>query len=100
MSASGRSSPRRQASHPDNHFLIAKITPPALPTWVVSRPRIESRIAAGARGPLTVITGPPGAGKTIAMASWVAASSAQGPTAWLTLDEYDNRPRVFWSYVV
>ncbi|HEY3953259.1 MAG TPA: LuxR C-terminal-related transcriptional regulator [Streptosporangiaceae bacterium] len=103
MSALARSAypaSRRQASSVDDPLLAARITPPDLPRWVVSRQRIEKRIADGARGPLTVITGPPGAGKTIAMASWVAANAGQNPTAWLALDEYDNRPRVFWPYVV
>src|SRR5215472_8265852 len=56
-------------------------------------------IAQGAqRCPLTVVTGPPGAGKTMALALWAAAEA--GPVAWVTLDKYDNRPGVFWSYVV
>lgn len=92
--------PRRHSPQSDNPFLVAKITKPVLPGWVVPRPRIEKRIADGAHAPLTIITGPPGAGKTVAMASWAAANSAHYPTAWLTLDEYDNRPRIFWSYVV
>jgi LuxR family transcriptional regulator, maltose regulon positive regulatory protein len=32
------------------------------------------------------------------MASWAAA--APGPVAWVALDDYDNQPGVFWSYVV
>src|SRR5262249_42718302 len=28
------------------------------------------------------------------------AAVESGPVAWVTLDKYDNRPRVFWSYVV
>ncbi len=43
------------------------------------------------------MTGPPGAGKTIALALWAAAEP--GTVAWVSLDEYDNRPGVFWSYV-
>jgi LuxR family transcriptional regulator, maltose regulon positive regulatory protein len=92
--------PRRCAATPDEFFITGKITAPALPGWILPRPRIHKRIAAGARGPLTVITGPPGAGKTMAMASWAAASARVTPAAWVTLDEYDNRPRVFWAYVV
>ncbi len=80
-------------------ILAAKITPPGVPDWAVQRPRITKLIAEGARWcPLTVVTGPPGAGKTMALALWAAADS--GTVAWLSLDEYDNRPRVFWSYVV
>ena len=80
-------------------ILAAKITPPGVPDWAVQRPRITKLIAEGTRWcPLTVVTGPPGAGKTMALALWAAADA--GTVAWLSLDEYDNRPRVFWSYVV
>lgn len=89
--------PRLARSH--DPLLTSKITVPDMPDWIVSRPRIERRIAEGARGPLTLVTGPPGAGKTMAIASW-AADYSPGPVAWVTLDEYDNSPRTFWSYVV
>ena len=63
------------------------------------RPRITELIARGVRCcPLTVVTGPPGAGKTMALAMWAEAGS--WPVAWLSLDEHDNRPGVFWSYLV
>lgn len=100
-SAATRERPRLR-QHPgrlSDPVLASKITVPELPGWVVSRPRIEKQIAEGAQGPLTVVTGPPGAGKTMALVSW-AASGGAGPVVWLTLDEYDNRPRSFWSYVV
>jgi len=83
----------------DNPILISKITVPTLPGWVVARPRVDRLIADGARGPLTTITGPPGAGKTMAVALW-AGGTPPGTLAWVTLDDYDNRPKVFWSYVV
>ena len=83
----------------DDPILTSKITIPTLPDWVVPRPRVEKLIAAGARGPLTVVTGPPGAGKTMAIALW-AASVSPDAVVWITLDRYDNRPKVFWSYVV
>ncbi len=78
-----------------DNVLLTKITPPACKEWVIRRSRIEERIAAG---PLTVVTGPPGAGKTTAVASWLAV--AEDPVAWVTLDRYDSRPEVFWSTVV
>ena len=81
-------------------ILASKITAPALPAWLVSRPRIVDRIDAGRQGPLTLVSGPPGAGKTMAMTSWAATQAGQLPVAWVTLDEYDNRPRAFWSYIV
>ena len=81
-------------------MLASKIIAPALPGWVISRPRLTERIAGGAAGPLTTVTGPPGAGKTIALASWAAAGTAPGRVAWVTLDDHDNQPGSFWSHVV
>jgi LuxR family transcriptional regulator, maltose regulon positive regulatory protein len=80
-------------------ILQSKITVPALPAWAVPRPRLARRIAQGVKGMFTSITGPPGAGKTVAAASW-AAGHGRGPVAWVTLDEFDNSPEVFWPYVV
>lgn len=91
---------RRQATGAGDAVLASKITVPAAPDWLVPRERVERLVAAGARGPLTVVTGSPGAGKTVALASWAAARPAGGPIAWVTLDRFDNRPDVFWSYVV
>jgi len=51
----------------------SKIGVPALPGWVIPRPRLTARIGKGVRGPLTVVTGPPGAGKTLAVASWITS---------------------------
>jgi LuxR family maltose regulon positive regulatory protein len=95
-----RAPTRRQAARADDPVLMSKLAPPRVPGWVVPRKRIDRRIADGARGPLTVVTGPPGAGKTIAVASWAAGASGVGPVAWVTIDEYDNRQKVFWSYVL
>src|SRR5215469_1963899 len=91
--------PRTQASA-DVSILRSKITVPGVPDWAVPRPRLDRLIAEGVRGPLTALMGPPGIGKTLAMASWAAANQAPGPVAWVTLDEFDNRPRVLWSYVM
>ncbi|HET9971390.1 MAG TPA: hypothetical protein VFQ68_24355, partial [Streptosporangiaceae bacterium] len=85
---------------PGDPVLTSKVTTPELPDWAVTRPRIDMRIAEGARGPLTSVTGPPGAGKTMAVAAWAASTSYPCHLAWITIDDYDNRPRVFWSYVV
>jgi LuxR family transcriptional regulator, maltose regulon positive regulatory protein len=85
---------------PHDPVLTSKITRPDLPAWAVTRPRIDKLIAEGVRGPLTSLTGPPGAGKTMAIAAWAASTRVPCTLAWLTVDDYDNRPRVFWPYVV
>jgi LuxR family transcriptional regulator, maltose regulon positive regulatory protein len=84
----------------DDLLLASKLTAPSLPGWLVARPRLDKRIAEGTGGPLTMVTGPPGAGKTMTLASWAASSMVPGRVAWVTLDDYDNQPGSFWSYVV
>src|SRR5262249_61785893 len=76
-----RAPSRRQAPRADDPVLTSKLAPPRVPGWVVPRKRIERRIADGARGPLTGVTGPPGAGKTIAVAS-PAGARGLGPVGW------------------
>jgi LuxR family transcriptional regulator, maltose regulon positive regulatory protein len=84
----------------DISILRSKITMPAVPDWAVPRPRLDQLIAGGVQGPLTALMGPPGIGKTLAMASWIAGNRSPSPVAWVTLDEFDNRPRVLWSHVM
>ena len=89
---------RRSAVSAGDPILAAKITAPTVPAWAVQRPRIIKLIAEGTRWcPLTLVTGPPGAGKTMALALWAAAEP--GTVAWVGLDKFDNRPEGFWSYV-
>jgi LuxR family transcriptional regulator, maltose regulon positive regulatory protein len=90
---------RRVAVSAGVPILASKITAPSVPDWALPRPRIAKLIAQGTRWcPLTVLTGPAGAGKTMALAAWTAAQP--GTVAWVCLDGYDNRPEVFWSHVV
>ncbi len=80
-------------------ILPVKIAAPGVPGWAVPRPRLTRLLAESIRWhPLTVVTGPPGAGKTMALAMWAAAEP--GTVAWVRLDEFDNRPAAFWSCVV
>jgi LuxR family transcriptional regulator, maltose regulon positive regulatory protein len=80
-------------------ILPSKITIPAVPAWCVQRERVVTAISAGARGPVTVLTGPPGSGKTTALMSWAASMTRPARIAWVSLDAFDNRPATFWSYV-
>jgi LuxR family transcriptional regulator, maltose regulon positive regulatory protein len=100
MSARAAARSTGQAAGVDDPVLISKITVPGVPAWAVRRPQIDKLIAKGARGPLTTVTGPAGSGKTMAIALWAAARSDPATLVWVTLDDYDNRPKVFWSYVV
>jgi LuxR family maltose regulon positive regulatory protein len=50
--------------------------------------------------PLTLVGGPAGAGKTLLVADWIAASACSWPVVWLTAEAEDNAPGIFWAYVL
>ncbi|KOG50039.1 transcriptional regulator [Streptomyces virginiae] len=80
-------------------MLTARFTPPAVPELLVHRPELLGRLAAGARGPLTLVNGPAGSGKTVLAAHWAADRRAPRPPMWLTV-EPDDAPGAFWAYVL
>ena len=80
--------------------------PPAGKTLII-RPQLVEKLDAclhpGCR--LALISAPAGFGKTTLITSWAdrLRSANQEPTAmiaWLSLDEGDNDPVTFWSYVI
>jgi LuxR family maltose regulon positive regulatory protein len=73
--------------------------PAAQPATIV-RERLLEALDDGIRRPLTLISAPPGAGKTALLGSWIAAGRAPGPVAWLSLDVADGDRRRFWRAVL
>ena len=71
--------------------------PPPRPK-VVLRPRLIERLNEGLHRKLTLISAPAGFGKTTLVSEWVA--DCERPTAWLSLDEGDNDPTRFLTYLV
>ena len=75
-----------------------------LPRWrrdLVARPRLSERLSRGAESALTLVSAPAGFGKTTLLAEWLAAAAADGRSvAWLSLDQRDNDPALFWTYLV
>jgi hypothetical protein len=89
----------RPAVSADFPILASRITAPGVPDWAVQRPRVTELIAESTRWcPLTVVTGPAGAGKTMDLA--LRAAAEPGTVAWVYLDDNDNQPGVFWSCLV
>ena len=55
----------------------------------------------GLTHPFTLISAPAGFGKTILLSTWAQSLQARGSRlCWISLDEEDNEPRLFWSYVL
>lgn len=65
----------------------------------VHRLRVHALLEAGVRGRLTLISAPPGAGKTSALVSWLESLHARDRVAWLSLGELDDNPLIFWDRV-
>jgi LuxR family maltose regulon positive regulatory protein len=66
-----------------------------------ARTRLTERLARGDESALTLVSAPAGFGKTTLLTEWLAAAPGDGRlVAWLSLDERDNDPVLFWSYVV
>jgi LuxR family maltose regulon positive regulatory protein len=74
--------------------------PPLRPEWV-PRQRLLDRLESGLRRKLTVVSAPAGFGKTTLLSEWHGSPRDRGPSfAWVLLDEQDNEPVRFWSYVL
>lgn len=70
--------------------IATKLLPPLTPGYLIIRKRLLDRLDAGAGGPLVLLCAPPGAGKSVLLASWLQTRRQPGPVAWLSLDEDDN----------
>ena len=79
-------------------LIRTKLCPPFIRPSLVPRPRLQRRIEAGLRVPLTLIVAPAGFGKTTLVA--VGTSSSKVRLAWLSLDRDDNRVGRFLNYLV
>lgn len=80
-------------------LLATKLFVPPRQASLIARPRVLTRLQHGSRGKLTLIAAPAGSGKTSLLADWLHQPAAP-PVAWVSLDEGDNDPQRFWSYVI
>ena len=79
-------------------FLGDKLQIPQPHFPVLRRRRITGLIDQAARNRVTLVSGPAGAGKTVACATWAAAPAQARRVVWLTLDAEDQQAW-FWAYV-
>jgi LuxR family transcriptional regulator, maltose regulon positive regulatory protein len=63
----------------------------------VSRPRLFGRLAAPAR--VTVVSAPPGSGKTVLLRSWLGQAGLAGRVAWVPAWRGERDPQQFWLSV-
>lgn len=88
---------------PVPELLATKLAPPPPPAGLVARPRLTALLDGALSRRITLLSTPPGYGKTTLLSAWLtdlARRPAAPPVAWLALDEHDDDPARFWSYLL
>jgi LuxR family maltose regulon positive regulatory protein len=85
-------------------LLETKLYVPRSRRGLVPRPRLRERLDRGIASKLMLVSAPAGFGKTTLLAEWLAAGraapAADWPAAWLSVDQGDDDPASFWTYVI
>jgi len=82
---------------PTSPLLQTKLYVPRSRPGLVSRARLIERLNQAIEGRLTILSAPAGFGKTTLLGQWLASERA---AAWVSLDQSDNEPTLFWAYVI
>ena len=81
----------------DSTLIQTKYCLPRANPSAISRGRLLEKLGRAPGRALTLVVAPMGYGKTTAVYEWVEKSGL--PAAWLSLDESDDDPVVFWKYI-
>ena len=82
-------------------LLETKLYIPKRRAALVSRPRLIERMRQARDHKLTLVSAPAGFGKTTLLAEWLATDATSARVAgWLSLDQCDNDPTMFWAYFI
>ncbi len=90
-------------------LLLTKLNRPPVVQDRIDRPRLTAMLDRGLAGPLTLVSGSAGFGKTTLVSAWIDSLSASDrrasdrlptPAAWLSLDEDDSDLELFLRYFV
>ncbi len=78
-------------------ILATKLYPP-LVSKLVQRSALLDRLQAGIHGKVTIVSAPPGFGKSTLLAEWMRTAPAE-QVAWYSLDEDDDDAARFFGYI-
>jgi LuxR family transcriptional regulator, maltose regulon positive regulatory protein len=81
-------------------LLAGKLAVPLLQPSIVTRDRLIEMLDENGTRRLCVVVAPAGWGKTTLLAEWARRAGDRHSVAWVTLDETDDEPHRFWTYVV
>src|SRR5215211_1971473 len=91
--------PGATIASPSPGLVWTKLVAPALRAGLVPRAGLQSLLQASLQAKLCLVGAPAGFGKTTLLAQWRAVAGG-GRVAWVSLEEGDNDPTRFWSYLV
>src|SRR6266852_1530432 len=84
-----------------NQLLATKFYVPTTLGTLITRPRLNALLDEGLTHPFTLVSAPAGFGKTTLLSTWAESLPARHPlVAWISLDEEDNDPQLFWTCVL
>lgn len=78
-------------------LLGTKYCKPGINSNSITRLRLHEKLNNSLGCRLTTVVAPAGYGKTTAVLEWIETCGL--PAAWLSLDEHDNNPAIFWRYL-
>jgi LuxR family maltose regulon positive regulatory protein len=82
-------------------LLTTKLYVPRPVPSLVPRPRLSKQLEEGIGRKLTLISAPAGFGKTTLLSEWrMTRLGSEWPVGWVSLDEGDNDPVLFFTYLV
>ena len=87
-----------------DQLLATKFFVPSASHSLIARTQLTTLLDQSLRRKLTLISAPAGFGKTTLLSSWAHSfprDTSEAPqVAWVSLDEDDNEPVLFWTYAL
>ncbi|EFH89857.1 LuxR C-terminal-related transcriptional regulator [Ktedonobacter racemifer] len=82
-----------------DQLLATKFFIPSSSHALIPRPRLIELLNTSLECALTLVSAPAGFGKTTLLSTWIRSLPPERPQiAWVSLDEGDNEPTLFWRY--
>jgi LuxR family transcriptional regulator, maltose regulon positive regulatory protein len=78
--------------HIKTKFVIPKVK-----SKIINRDKILNKLDKALAKKLTIISAPAGSGKTTSVVSWIYSRNLSDNTMWISLDEREDKPEVFWN---